>query len=422
MSLMPKSLYFDRYLFTAMSLLCLISLVFLFRFDQIEGIKYAGQLSQSFLLRQSINILVGVLFFFLFWQMDLGAFKKISLYLFAISLLMVALTYFFGSHVMGAKRFIHLGLFSFQPSEIVKFTFILFLSALYADRKHRIENAFQLIGYLVALAIPFALVFKQPDLGTAVVFIAIFLGLSYKADVPPKLFFLISSPLISMLAIHMLPFPELLSWIVYGFFLLVYLIFTRINWIEKVFFFFINVAAGLSSPYLWNSLHGYQKQRLLSFLNPEIDPLAQGIRYHAMQSMTAIGSGGFFGKGFFQGPLSALGFIPEQHTDFIFSLLGEEMGFIGLVFVLVLFAIILYRILKLAGEINRLPFESLVLFGIASYLGFQMIVNVGMCLGILPVVGIPLPFVSFGGNAMVLNFCLMGIVQNIYYQRHLSGY
>jgi rod shape determining protein RodA len=169
-------------------------------------------------------------------------------------------------------------------------------------------------------------------------------------------------------------------------------------------------------------LHGYQKQRLLSFLNPEIDPLAQGIRYHAMQSMTAIGSGGFFGKGFFQGPLSALGFIPEQHTDFIFSLLGEEMGFIGLVFVLVLFAIILYRILKLAGETNRLPFESLVLFGIASYLGFQMIVNVGMCLGILPVVGIPLPFVSFGGNAMVLNFCLMGIVQNIYYQRHLSGY
>jgi rod shape determining protein RodA len=153
-----------------------------------------------------------------------------------------------------------------------------------------------------------------------------------------------------------------------------------------------------------------------------MDPLAQGIRYHAMQSMTAIGSGGIFGKGFFQGPLSALGFIPEQHTDFIFSLLGEEMGLVGLVFVLVLFGIILYRILKLAGETTRMPYESLVLFGIASYLGFQMIVNVGMCLGILPVVGIPLPFVSFGGNAMVLNFCLMGIVQNIYYQRHLSGY
>jgi rod shape determining protein RodA len=225
-----------------------------------------------------------------------------------------------------------------------------------------------------------------------------------------------------MLAIHMLPFPELFLWLVYGFFLIVFLIFTRINWVEKIFFFFINLAAGFSSPYLWNSLHGYQKQRLLSFLNPEMDPLAQGIRYHAMQSMTAIGSGGIFGKGFFQGPLSALGFIPEQHTDFIFSLLGEEMGLVGLVFVLVLFGIILYRILKLAGETTRMPYESLVLFGIASYLGFQMIVNVGMCLGILPVVGIPLPFVSFGGNAMVLNFCLMGIVQNIYYQRHLSGY
>lgn len=419
---MPKSQYFDRSLFVAMTILCAISLVFLFRFDQIEGIQYATQLSQSYLLRQSINILVGVLFFFLFWQVDLSAFKKIALYLFGASLLMVAMTYFFGSHVMGAKRFIHLGLFSFQPSEIVKFTFILFLAALYADRRHKIENAFQLIGYLVVLAIPFGLVFKQPDLGTAVVFIAIFLGLSYKAEVPPKLFFLIASPLISMLAIHMLPFPELFLWLVYGFFLIIFLIFTRINWVEKIFFFFINLAAGFSSPYLWNSLHGYQKQRLLSFLNPEIDPLAQGIRYHAMQSMTAIGSGGIFGKGFFQGPLSALGFIPEQHTDFIFSLLGEEMGLLGLVFVLVLFGLILYRILKLAGETSRMTYESLVLFGIASYLGFQMIVNVGMCLGILPVVGIPLPFISFGGNAMVLNFCLMGIVQNIYYQRHLSGY
>jgi len=422
MSLLPKSLYFDRYLFVAMTLLCCISLIFLFRFDQIEGIKYASQLSQSFLLRQSINILVGGLFFFLFWQMDLGSLKKMAFALFGISLLMVALTYFFGSHVMGAKRFIHLGIFSFQPSEIMKFTFILFLASLYVDRRHKVENAFQLIWYLLVLAVPFALVFKQPDLGTAVVFISIFLGISYKADVPPKLFFLISSPLISMLAIHMLPFPELLSWIVYGFFLLIFLIFTHINWAEKIFFFFMNVAAGFSSPYVWNSLHGYQKQRLLSFLNPDIDPLAQGIRYHAMQSMTAIGSGGIFGKGFFQGPLSALGFIPEQHTDFIFSLLGEEMGMIGLIFVLALFGVILYRILKLAGETSRMPFESLILFGIGSYLGFQMIVNVGMCLGILPVVGIPLPFISFGGNAMVLNFCLMGIVQNIYYQRHLSGY
>jgi rod shape determining protein RodA len=241
---MPKSLYFDRYLFIAMTLLCVISLVFLFRFDQIEGIKYGHQFSQSFLLRQSINILVGVFFFFLFWQIDLSSLKKMALPLFGLSLLMVALTYFFGSHVMGAKRFIHLGIFSFQPSEIMKFTFVLFLAALYADRKNKIENAFQLIWYLVVLAVPFALVFKQPDLGTAVVFIAIFLGLSYKADVPPKLFFLVASPLMSMLAIHMLPFPELFSWIGYGFFLVIFLIFTRINWIEKISFFLLNASCG----------------------------------------------------------------------------------------------------------------------------------------------------------------------------------
>ena len=159
----------------------------------------------------------------------------------------------------------------------------------------------------------------------------------------------------------------------------------------------------------------YQKARLMIFLNPESDPL--GIGYHSLQAKIAIGSGGFFGKGFMHGTQTQLAFIPQQFTDFIFSALGEEFGFLGAVIVLALFAVVIYRAILLATE-SRDFFGSMLAAGIAVMLSFQVLVNVGMTLGLLPIVGVPLPFLSYGGTALAVDMCAVGILQSIAMRRH----
>jgi rod shape determining protein RodA len=176
-----------------------------------------------------------------------------------------------------------------------------------------------------------------------------------------------------------------------------------------------NIGIGYAVAKLWSMLKDYQKARLLVFLNPESDPL--GIGYHSLQAKIAVGSGGFFGKGFMHGTQTQLAFIPQQFTDFVFSALGEELGFLGSVLVLALFATVIYRAIVLASE-SRDFFGSMLAAGIAVMLGFQVLVNVGMTLGLMPVVGIPLPFLSFGGTALVMNMCAVGILQSIAMRRH----
>jgi rod shape determining protein RodA len=263
------------------------------------------------------------------------------------------------------------------------------------------------------VALPFVLVFRQPDLGTSIMFILLFISMAFWGDVSPKIFLELISPLVSIILVNFLPWGAWISWTIYLIALGFYLYFTRSHWVEFIFVLLLNVTAALISPFLWMSLKDYQQARILSFINPSFDPLGQGIRYHAQQAVTAIGSGGFLGKGIFNGTLSRLGFIPEQHTDFIFSLICEEVGFVGAVLILVLFVLIIYRGLRIAAN-SKDTFSSLVALGVVAMIGMHALINMGMCVGIFPVVGVPLPLISYGGNSLFIHFCALGILENIH--------
>jgi rod shape determining protein RodA len=174
--------------------------------------------------------------------------------------------------------------------------------------------------------------------------------------------------------------------------------------------FLLNIVVGIVTPYLWNQLRPYQQQRILTFINPEQDP--KGAGYQIIQSQVAIGSGGLWGKGYMNGTQTHLRFLPAQHTDFIFSVIGEEFGFVGVSAILLLFMLLIIRLIAIAGAIRQ-SFESMVVIGVATIILFHVIINIGMTIGMAPVTGLPLPFLSYGGSSLVANLIMMGIVLNI---------
>ena len=182
----------------------------------------------------------------------------------------------------------------------------------------------------------------------------------------------------------------------------------------------VNLAVAIGAPYLWeHKLHAYQKRRVLTFLDPDTDKLGAG--YQVIQSKIAIGSGGLTGKGFLEGTQTKLAFLPEQHTDFIFAVICEEFGFVGAMFVLALFAFILWRVLSIAVQAKS-RFSSLAAVGLASILFFHIFVNIGMTIGVMPVTGLPLPFLSYGGSTLTMNMALCGLLLNIYASRYKEDY
>ena len=259
-------------------------------------------------------------------------------------------------------------------------------------------------------AVPVVLIFKQPDLGTAIILFVIFTGMLVWAETSGILLLLLVTPLISILLK-----PNIYMWLLYLGGLALYMRNTRVRLVDFLTVMIGNIGIGYAVPKAWGMLKEYQRARVLAFLNPENDPL--GVGYHSLQAKIAIGSGGFFGKGFMHGTQTQLAFIPQQFTDFIFSAIGEELGFLGTLLVLALFVTLLYRAISLAGE-SRDFFGSMLAAGIAVLIGFQMLINIGMTLGILPVVGVPLPFISFGGTTLVVNLCAIGILQSIAMRRH----
>ena len=190
----------------------------------------------------------------------------------------------------------------------------------------------------------------------------------------------------------------------------VVLVFSRRKPAILVAVFLLNIVVGIMTPYLWNQLRPYQQKRILTFVNPEQDP--KGAGYQIIQSQVAIGSGGVWGKGYLNGSQTHLRFLPAQHTDFIFSVIGEEFGFTGISIVMFLFLILILRLIHLASLIRE-QFESMIVIGITTIITFHTLINVGMTIGMAPVTGLPLPFLSYGGSALVANLLMMGIVLNI---------
>lgn len=312
---------------------------------------------------------------------------------------------FIGTTALGAQRWITIGGFNLQPSEFAKVGLIITLACLLHDNTASTIPMF--LRTLGMAMVPWILVFLQPDLGTSLVFGAITLGMLYWGNANPGWLILLVSPIVSAIIFNL----YLPGWFIWAGLIALISFFTlpwpRMGTIGAVG---INFAAGELSFFLWGLLKDYQKDRLILFLNPEKDPLGGG--YHLIQSRIAIGAGELWGRGLNQGTQTQLNFIPEQHTDFIFSAIGEELGFVGCMALLAVFWLICLRLILIAQNAQD-NFGSLLAIGVLSMIVFQVVVNIGMTIGLAPVTGIPLPWMSYGRSALLTNFLAIGLVASV---------
>lgn len=311
-----------------------------------------------------------------------------------------------GVSALGAQSWINIAGFNVQPSEFAKVAAILLLAGVLA--RHPVERPVDLIRPVAMISVPWLLVFVQPDLGTSLVFGAVLLVMMFWSGMPGAWLLLLLSPLFTAIMAGTIPWA-LLAWVP----AMGLVAWRSLPW--KVLATSLTLAIqgvfALGTPWLWShGLKDHQRARLTMFLDPSQDPLGGG--YHLLQSTVGIGSGGLWGTGLMQGHLTLLRFIPEQHTDFIFSALGEETGFIGSTLVVVGFVLLMWRLLQIAGR-ARTDYESLVVVGIGAMLMFQVVVNINMTIGLGPITGIPLPWLSYGRSAMLVNFISLGLCASV---------
>lgn len=333
----------------------------------------------------------------------------LALPLYVLGLIALAATLVIGTGAgtaEGTKSWLRFGGFMVQPSQFANLATILMLGRMMGAWRERPSSLWDLWKPLAVVVVPMLMILAQPDLGTAMVFTGLMLATLYWAGTPIGLLALLLSP---GLALFIAIKPWMFS--VYMLGLLAFLYFYRAYFWEAALVVIANLAAGTIGKPLWNTLEEYQKNRLLVFLDPMIDP--RGAGYNVIQSKVAIGSGGVYGKGFLDGTQKRLAFLPEQHTDFIFAVIGEEMGFLfGTLVVIGAYAIILWRLIKLAERISD-PFAGIVIFGIFGAWFTHIIVNIGMTVGIMPITGIPLPFLSYGGSFLLATFLALGVAQRV---------
>ena len=313
-------------------------------------------------LRQAGWVGIGIVFMAAALVIDYRHFVRLAYFLYFISLAALVLVAVHGRTVGGAQRWLTLGGFTFQPSEFVKFTLILALAKFFGNREGQAKSLKSLAGAAALVFIPMALVIQQPDLGTALLLMPVFFAIVFSAGVPARYLGAILSGGLAVL------------------------------------------------PLFWFILKDYQKSRLMVFWNPDIDPLGAG--YSINQSRIAIGSGGFLGKGWLSGTQTQLSFLPENRTDFIFSTVGEEFGFVGAVLVIALYTFVVMRGIRIARESRDLS-GALLASGVSVMLVLHMFVNIGMAAGILPVVGMPLPLLSYGGSATISALIALGLLINV---------
>ncbi|HLR21522.1 MAG TPA: rod shape-determining protein RodA [Tissierellaceae bacterium] len=319
-----------------------------------------------YLKQQGISIIIGIIIIFLLTMMDYRILGKLYMPIYIVSNIMLIIVLLIGVGGAGAEEFgarwIEIGGFRFQPSEFVKIGIIISLAKFIDKNKSRINQPFTLLKILAFAGLPILLIAAQPDAGTALVFV----------------FFT-----------AMMLFVAGIEWKYIGYAL----------------------GAGLISlPVIWMNLKSHQKNRIFDFLNPERDPTGTG--YQAIEAKIAIGSGKIFGRGLYQGVQTQYNFLPEKHTDFIFAVLMEELGFIGGMGLIILYIILLIRFIRVAQNSKDL-FGSLVVVGITSMFIFHIFQNIGMTIGLMPITGIPLPFLSYGGTFMLVNMISVGLILSI---------
>jgi rod shape determining protein RodA len=313
-------------------------------------------------LQQVLFALIGVFALVVIAKMDYRSFKNYSAILYVSTIVMLVAVRFVGTTTLGATRWINIGFFQFQPSELAKIFMIVVMAKFFAERQEDMRQLKTLLKSLLYVAIPTVLVMLQPDLGTALTFLVIWVSMVIVSNA------------------------------------------------RKLYLILLFLIGIISSPIVYEFLHDYQKKRLLTFLNPTADPMGSG--WNVNQAMIAIGSGRWTGRGLGHGPQSQLNFLPFKHTDFVFAALAEEMGFVGAASVLILFAVILYRGIRTA-MLARDYFGMYLATGICAMLFFHVFINIGMNIGIMPVTGIPLPLISSGGTSTVITLASIGILESI---------
>jgi rod shape determining protein RodA len=301
-----------------------------------------------------------------------------------------------------------------QPSELAKLATILLLARYLSGLRAPPETLRGLIPPCLIAGVPLLLVLAQPDLGSGIVFAGILFAMLFWAGVRPSLLLLLASPAISLLLA-----ADTRLWGAWMVLLAVLLVLWRAYASEGVLVYLVNSAMGVLAIVLWNRLKPYQQKRLSTFLNPDADPAQAG--YQAIQSKVAVGSGGLTGNGYLQGPQKRLAFLPEQHTDFIFSVVGEELGFLGVLLALSLFFALFLTMLRIARRATD-PFGGLVVFGILGLFFTHVFENVGMTVSVMPITGIPLPFFSYGGSFLIACFLSIGLVLRVAWESRMAGY
>ncbi|MCH8067706.1 MAG: rod shape-determining protein RodA [Candidatus Marinimicrobia bacterium] len=366
---------------------------------------YSIELSlHSRFVKQILWLIPSLAIFFFLLFISKKKIHKYSYPIFGLTFLVLFIPYITGS-VAGTYRWISIGGMNFQPSEIIKWVGVVALAKYLSDYNLQIQKIHSMLIPIAIMLIPTIVIVKQPDLGSAIIIMSPLIPMLYWVGAKPFHILLLIAPIISILTAF--NYYTFTIWIV-GLAIILYLV--RPNMKVSLINFFSNIFIGLLTPFLWNQLQPYQKERVLVLLDLNRDPY--GVGYQVIQSQTAIGSGGFWGKGWQGGTQTHLKFLPEQETDFIFSVIGEEFGFF-VVSILIIFAIFfIIGMIKAASKSSE-RFPSLVLIGIATLFMAHFFVNISMTINLLPVKGLPLPFLSYGGTFLVSCYGMLGLAMNM---------
>lgn len=387
---------FDFGLFLAWFLLVFCGIVMIYA----ASVSSYGEFTEvnNYYIKQLIFFLVIIPIFFLIQKIPYFVIDTLIVpgYIISILLLVIVL---FTPEVNGSHRWIQIGNYSFQPSEFAKIMTILMASK-YIAIPHQGDGKKILLGFGITI-LPILLILLEPDFGTTLVFWVALFAMLMAAKVPFIYLLILIAPLLTISLVIVSPYASIAFFILFAFIL--YKI--KFNWIIQATSAIVNI---FGSIIFWQFLKPYQINRILTFIDPTRDPLGGG--YQVIQAKIAIGSGGFWGKGFLQGTQKNLNFLPEHHTDFIFSVIGEEMGFIFSVILLLLFFYLLYKIIISIDKIHILE-RKIAAVGIFAFIFFQLFVNIGMNIGIIPTTGVPLPYISYGGSNLLINSIAIALIQ-----------
>ncbi|MBK6424461.1 MAG: rod shape-determining protein RodA [Gemmatimonadetes bacterium] len=412
---MPRSMGLDRSLLGAVGALFLFGLVVLYSAGQTDVPSFAAAGAWE---RQLVWLGGGAVVAAIAFRFSPRLLEWASLPVYVVALLLLLLTLVVGrgaGTAASSKSWIYIGGHAIgQPAEFAKLAVLLMLARHLSGLREAPETMRDLMPATLIAGIPALLVLAQPDLGSALVFAGILFAMLFWAGVHPILLVFLASPIISLL----LAFTWF-TWVGWMLLLGVALVVWRPYFWEGVALFAANSAMGFIALPIWRKLEPYQQNRLLTFLNPEVDPQKAG--YHAIQSKVAIGSGGWLGNGYLEGPQKRLAFLPEQHTDFIFAVVGEELGFLGVLLALVLFFMLFTILVRIARRATD-PYSSLMVFGILGLLFTHVFENVGMTVNVMPITGIPLPFFSYGGSFLLSTAVTVGLCLRAAWDARLGGY